>query len=479
MSASPAHPLLRPRWGPLLLLAALAGLSLAAVPASAGAAASFSCRASAGRSVPGNPAQGTSSEPTVANSANSPCVQGDASGATPTTIGPASAQKVQVQTRSTATSATAAVSNSGVAAAGSGSGLTADTIQASTAATCPNGTPVLSGSSRVTGIKVNGAPLNLPTDTAPATYDLGPLGTLLLNQKTFAGGEVVVRALELRNSSGDSIVGEARSGASGNPCNGSAVLGLGDCARASTCVAPTSTFPATSETNRRDFVVDVKRYAGVSYQCAVDTGAFKACTPPFRFRGLKDGCHIITIKGRDKRGRTRELRRRVCVDTRAPRAALLYPLCRNKTRGFGKAIRVTRCAPRARYWRLVRGRVSDPSVSSGIRSVQVNVVQKRGTSCRGLSGRRLVRMSCGQAARRWVAARVQRVALKRQAYGRFSCKTRAQRRSKQCMKVQNAGWTLRVPLTRGRYVIRVKATDRAGNRQRSLRGRSTLKPSLK
>ncbi len=390
-----------------------------------------------------------------------------------------STQKVEARTRSTTTSATGDVSDSGVAVTGGSSGLTADTLQASTAA-CQHGVPALTGSSRVTGIKVNGTPLHLPTDTAPATYDLGPLGTLLLNQKAVANGEVVVRALELRSRSRDSIVAEARAGASGNPCaGGSAVLGLGNCSPASTCVAPTSTIPATSETSRHDFVVEVKRYSGVSYRCAVDTGALKACKPPFRFRGLKDGCHIITIKGRDRRGRTAELRRRVCVDTRAPRAALLYPLCRNRTRGFGKAIRVTRCAPRARDWRLVRGRVSDPSVSSGIRTVQVNVVQKRGTSCRGLSGRRLVRMSCGEAARRWVAARVQRVALKRHAFGRFSCKTRAQRRSRQCVKVQNAGWTLRVPLRAGRYLIRVRATDRAGNRQRSLRGRSTLKPRLR
>lgn len=378
-------------------------------PAAASAQGVFSCRASAGRSTPGSPAPGSSSEPTVANSANSPCANGDAEGLTPTTFGAASAQKVRATTRATSTSAVADVGNSGVAAGSGAQAITADTLQAHAEATCQNGAPVLSGSSGVENLRFGGVPLPLAAPDAPASYDLGPVGMLLVNQRTVSGGEITERALVLRTPSGETVTGEARAGASANPCTGAgAGSGSGsapaaDCSRAATCVQPTSTIPAISDTNQSPYVLDIVGFSQVSYECSVDGGRYRACHAPFRFR-LGEGCHHIAIRGRDGRGRTQTLRRTVCVDTRAPRAALFYPLCRNTTRGSGARQKTALCAAKARYWQLLRGVASDPGPSSGLRSVEVNVVQRRAGACRGVAGGRLVQMSCATASRTWVAA---------------------------------------------------------------------------
>lgn len=91
-------------------------------------------------------------------------------------------------------------------------------LEADASAGCTaTGTPRLSGSSRVVGLRIGGKPA---VDVSkPTTIPLG-LATLHLNHQTVSGGKVTQRALWVSSSLLPHIViGEAVAGAAGNPCS--------------------------------------------------------------------------------------------------------------------------------------------------------------------------------------------------------------------------------------------------------------------
>ena len=94
---------------------------------------------------------------------------------------------------------------------------------------------------------------------------------------------------------------------------------------------------------------------------------------------------------------------------------------------------------------MLAGTVSDRKPSSSIARVEVAVTADRvGRVCRGFDGHRLIRLRCGS--RRWVPARL-----------------------------TSAGWSLRLgALPNGRYQVRVRGRDGAGNVERPKAGRNTL-----
>jgi hypothetical protein len=122
------------------------------------------------------------------------------------------------------------------------------------------------------------------------------------------------------------------------------------------------------------------------------------------------------------------------ADLRAPNVRILTPRCPAK---LGRtACRRYRGTTRA--WTVLRGSVQDPAPSSGIARVEVNLVNHHGSRCRVYDGHRFTAAACRRAASRFVRA-----------------------------AVSGARWRLRVHgLRPGRYTLRVRAVDRAGNATR-------------
>jgi DNA-binding beta-propeller fold protein YncE len=118
------------------------------------------------------------------------------------------------------------------------------------------------------------------------------------------------------------------------------------------------------------------------------------------------------------------------VDLRAPLVTFTKPACPRKLRRQKAKCRAFLRSRKA--YQTLRGTVTDPS---GIRSVEVNVVRKRGKICRAFTGKAFKRIGCRKAARRFVKA-----------------------------KLRGQKWSLELRgLKPGTYTIRVRATDRAGN----------------
>lgn len=89
-------------------------------------------------------------------------------------------------------------------------------------------------------------------------------------------------------------------------------------------------------------------------------------------------------------------------------------------------------------WRLLSGRIHDVRPSAGVQLVEVSVTQRVGRRCRAYSGRSYATLPCYAAFRLWWPARI-----------------------------VGTRWTFRLRvLFAGRYVVRARATDAAGNRQR-------------
>lgn len=85
------------------------------------------------------------------------------------------------------------------------------------AGACANGSPALSSSSQVLGLKIGGTSYTI---SGPRTISLGLLGSLALNQRTTSNGTITQRALVLQTVFGTSVViAESRAGfINGNPC---------------------------------------------------------------------------------------------------------------------------------------------------------------------------------------------------------------------------------------------------------------------
>lgn len=187
-------------------------------PAVASAADTFSCRASAARVVTSAPLPALTVEPIVANTAGAPCTTDAHQVLSPTTIGPVTAAAVYAATDlapGVHAKSVAGVANAAIAPSPT-SGITAGVLEAAAAYECVNGQPHATSSSHVVNLVINGNPINVPD--GPLTIDLGPLGTLYLNQTVTEPNRVTQRAFYLHTPLSDIVIGEAIADISGNPC---------------------------------------------------------------------------------------------------------------------------------------------------------------------------------------------------------------------------------------------------------------------
>jgi hypothetical protein len=210
------------RWGRFLasLLIALgpaipAGVRAAAEPVQA----QLSCRAM----VFGTAA----TQSVVANSVDSPCMDGQASASDlPAGLvvlhgGVASTHQPSASGTSALKEgdrATATVNVGGVDIPALGLSITGIRAEAST--TCKDGQPVLAGTSTVGEVRVAGTPVRLLE--GPLALPVG-VATLHLNETIHDGGRIIQRAVWLQSPQGDVIIGEATTGAAGPVC-GSATI---------------------------------------------------------------------------------------------------------------------------------------------------------------------------------------------------------------------------------------------------------------
>src|SRR4030081_3774453 len=173
----------------------------------------------------------------VANSVESPCMDGQAStsdlpaGLVVLHGGVASTHQLSASGMSALKEgdrATATVNVGGVDIPALG--LSIEGIRAEASTTCKDGQPVLAGTSTVGEVRVAGAPVRLLE--GPPTLPLG-VATLHLNETIHDGGRIIQRAVWLQGPQGDVIIGEATTGATGPVC-GSATI---------TIVSRTTGFP--------------------------------------------------------------------------------------------------------------------------------------------------------------------------------------------------------------------------------------------
>lgn len=488
-----------------VVVTAMAAATCMALSSAASAdSGAFSCRASALR-VTGVGLVNV--EPTVANSASAPCASAaNTNVVLPQVLTPllaVGATNVATSAQTASASASVSVADTTVAAA-IGGGLRATALQASAGYACSAGTRVPSGSSQVVGLTFQGTPVALDQN---GHASLLGLGDVYVDQTITGSGSVTRRALTVQllptvDGGATLVLGEASAGATTGACDspsgsggsggsgsGSGSSGpvtgpqSGNCATAAGCFTNLGPGSGTGQGSGSGvtyvtgpaYQLGVGSLPGVSYTCAIDAGRFNACAPPFRFH-LRDGAHTIRLRGTDHNGHSFTATFHIFVDSKAPRSGLLYPLCRNTTHGRTSAKSTVRCASIARNWRVLRGRVTDPTPSSGIAKVGVNLVQRRGHACRVLDAhRRFATMSCANASHLFVSARIGARGFGRQTLTHTTCKHGRHRACNQRgVRVQVANWSLTVPIGTGRWQLRVTAADRAGNQQVKFTGRSHL-----
>jgi hypothetical protein len=246
------HPGIRalrtPRLGLLALAGVAATLLLAATAPAQAQAASWQCRASAySSSFNGN----TPSEPVVANSGFSPCVDGQAGPQDAASSLGAPGSTVSAPTASASTgidgpapasqtiSAVGRVENLSIALPPSSGGATigARAATARVSGGCASGSPALAGTGEVNGLTLNGNELpadQLLTQLNAALAPLGQVASLVLNEQARSGSTLTHRALHLRVLSAagsplfDVVAGEARGGAEAGVCQDTGSGGGGD-----------------------------------------------------------------------------------------------------------------------------------------------------------------------------------------------------------------------------------------------------------
>ncbi len=203
-------------------------LAPAALAAPRADGSDFSCRASAVRVNLKQPAP-VLLEPIVANAPGAPCRAESAEILNPTTIGPVTVDAANADTVQTPAdlaaapaangdNATATVSVTNPRIELTGLAIAATVLSARASYTCQNGQPVPAGSSVVTNLTVNGQTIAIPADNAPFTLDLGPLGSLNLNQTVQEPNRITQRALFLTTPLVDVVIAEAIADFTGNPC---------------------------------------------------------------------------------------------------------------------------------------------------------------------------------------------------------------------------------------------------------------------
>ena len=112
------------------------------------------------------------------------------------------------------------------------------------------------------------------------------------------------------------------------------------------------------------------------------------------------------------------------ADRTAPTAALVRPAGR-----------------KVAAWRVLRGLVVDAAPSSGVARIEVSLVRRNGKRCSVYAGGRFVSRACAKATATWARATL----------------------------AKGGRWSLSVKgLKPGRYELRVRARDRAGNVQKTL-----------
>src|SRR5437588_2277019 len=163
----------------------------------------------------------------VANGAESPCLDGQASTAElplgPVVLRGGSASTHQPSAvggsvHQEGAQATATVTVDGVEIPALG--LSIDGIRAEASATCQGGQPVLAGTSTVGEVRVAGAPVRLLD--GHVDLSLG-VATLHLNETIRDGGRIIQRAVWLQGPLGDVIIGEATTGSTGPVCASAAI----------------------------------------------------------------------------------------------------------------------------------------------------------------------------------------------------------------------------------------------------------------
>jgi hypothetical protein len=163
----------------------------------------------------------------VANSIDSPCMDGEASapdlpaglvvlhGGVASTHQPSASGSSALKEGDLVT-ATVNVAGVDIPALG----LSIAGIRAEASTTCKDGQPVLAGTSTVGEVRVAGTPVRLLE--GPLAVPLG-VATLHLNETIHDGGRIIQRAVWLQSPQGDVIIGEATTGATGPVC-GSAMI---------------------------------------------------------------------------------------------------------------------------------------------------------------------------------------------------------------------------------------------------------------
>jgi hypothetical protein len=236
------------RVGPLAMLGVAATLLLAATAPAHAQAADWQCRASAySASLSGN----VPSEPVVANSGFSPCVDGRAgpqnassSLGLPSAVvsAPTAAASTEIDGAAPASQTIGAlglIENLAIALPPGGGSLTLG-VRAATArvsGACVSGTPTLAGAGEVSGLSLNGNELaadQLLSQLNAALAPLGQVAELTMNEQQRSGSTLTHRALHLRvlGAAGtpllDVVAAEARGGAAGAVCQDTGSGGRGD-----------------------------------------------------------------------------------------------------------------------------------------------------------------------------------------------------------------------------------------------------------
>jgi hypothetical protein len=209
-----------PRSLPRALPRALAVVALAAgvwsVATAPVLAADARCSSSAVRVISTTPVA-TAVEPVRANAGQAPCSAQSARALSPTTAGPAELQAASAVTDLAAgptLGASARVADPVVSLPGVT--VRAEALDASVIARCLDGRTTTQGMSHVAALTVNGDAVTLPDGDAPATIDLGPVGTLRLNETVDDHGVLTRRALALDTLGSTIVLAEASAG--GDAC---------------------------------------------------------------------------------------------------------------------------------------------------------------------------------------------------------------------------------------------------------------------
>jgi hypothetical protein len=232
----------------MLVTGMLAVAGAPAAQAQSQSGTSFACRASAVRVELPDPLGVV--EPVRANAPGTPCSAGSTAATYPTVLGPASVDAVGAYTTREGTGPGGAIASaSHPSVALPGLDLKATAVEATATSACTGTAPSNSGTSRVTGLVINGNEIVVPPGDATQEIPLGPAGTVTLNKEIVEGTTLKRRAIEVVTSAATIVFAEAVAGHAAGAClpaaSGAAsgeVLGT----NASSAIAPPAVCPPGS-----------------------------------------------------------------------------------------------------------------------------------------------------------------------------------------------------------------------------------------